>query len=142
MKFTRGRVVLIAILAALFLAYTLFGFFGVPRLLRSHATDFVAGNYGRKIEIGEIRFNPFTLMLRVQALSFPDAEGQPLVGFRALLVNLNASSVFRMAPSFAAIELDEPFTSVIIRADGALNLADFARPFAESATPAASPMSR
>ena len=78
----------------------------MPRLLHSQATDFVATEYGRKIEIGEIQFNPFTLVLKVHGLSFPDAEGQPLVGFRELLVNLNASSLFRMAPSFAAIELD------------------------------------
>jgi uncharacterized protein DUF748 len=139
MKFTRGRVILIAVLVALFAAYTLFGFFGVPRLLRSNATGFVAETYGRKLEIGEIRFNPFTLILRINSLSFPDAEGQPLVGFRALLVNLDASSVFRMAPSFAAIDLDQPFTSVIVRKDGSLNLADFARPFATETKPDAAP---
>ena len=86
MKFTRGRLILIAILVALFAAYTLFGFFGVPRLLHSQATGFVAREYGRKIDIGEIQFNPFTLVLKVHGLSFPDSEGQPLVGFRELLV--------------------------------------------------------
>ncbi|HEU4779315.1 MAG TPA: DUF748 domain-containing protein, partial [Steroidobacteraceae bacterium] len=49
------------------------------------------------------------------------------------------SSVFRMAPSFAAIELQEPFTSVVVRQDGSLNLADLARPFATSAKPSAAP---
>src|SRR6185436_16132829 len=39
-------------------------------------------------------------------------------------------SIFRLAPSFAAIELTQPFTSVVVRKDGSLNLADFARPFA------------
>ncbi len=139
MKFTRGRIILVAILVLLFAAYTLFGFFGMPRLLRSQATDFVAKNYGRSLEIGEIRFNPFTLVLRIRDLSFPDAEGQPLVGFGALLVNLNASSIFRMAPSFAAIELDQPFTSVVVRKDGSVNLADFARPFATEPTAEAEP---
>ena len=87
MKFTRGRLILIAILVALFAAYTLFGFLGVPRLLHSKATEFVASEYGRKIDIGEIQFNPFTLVLKVHGLSFPDSEGQPLVGFRELLVD-------------------------------------------------------
>ena len=50
MKITRGRLIRIAILVALFAAYTLFGFFGVPRLLHSKATGFVATEYGRKIE--------------------------------------------------------------------------------------------
>jgi hypothetical protein len=133
MKFTRGRILLVAGLAALLLAYTLFGFVGVPRLLRSHAVGFVAERYERKLDIGEIRFNPFTLELRVDALSFPDAQGVPLAGFAHLLVNLDASSLVRLAPSFESIELGEPFTNVVIRKDGTLNLADLAKPFATPA---------
>ena len=135
MKLTRGRLILFAVLVALFAAYALFGFFGVPRLLHSKATDFVATEYGRKLELGEIEFNPFTLVLKIHGLSFPDTEGQPLVGFRELLVNLNASSVFRMTPSFADIELTEPFTSVIVRKDATLNLVDLARPFDATVEP-------
>jgi hypothetical protein len=129
-KFTRARVILLATVFGLFLAYTLFGFFGVPRVLHARAADFVATEYGRKIDIGDIEFNPFTLVLRVHGLSFPDTEGKPLVGFRDLLVNFNIASVFQLAPSFAAIELDDPFTSVVVRKDGSLNLMDLARPFA------------
>jgi hypothetical protein len=128
-KFTRARILLIASLVALFVAYTLLGFFGVPRLLHSRATEFVAQAYGRKVDIGDIEFNPFTLVLKVHGLSFPDTEGQALVGFRELMVDLNVSSVFRLAPSFAAIELEEPFTSLVVRKDGTLNLVDLARPF-------------
>jgi hypothetical protein len=143
MKFTRGRIILIASLLALVLAYTLFGFFGVPRLLHSRATEFVTREYGRKLEMGDIQFNPFTLVLKVHGLSFPDTEGHPLVGFRDLMVDLNVSSLFRVAPSFAVIELTEPFTSVIVRKDGSVNLVDLARPFAtpeEKAADAAEPL--
>ncbi|HEV7608433.1 MAG TPA: DUF748 domain-containing protein [Steroidobacteraceae bacterium] len=136
---TRARIILTAVLAVLLLGYTLFGFFGVPRLLRSQAIDFVAAKYHRKIEIGEIRFNPFTLVLNVQGLSFPDSEGQPLLGFQNLLVNLNLSSVFHLAPSLADIELDEPFTRVVIRKDGTLNLADLAQPFDTAQAPPSVP---
>ncbi|HEY6123924.1 MAG TPA: hypothetical protein VIV63_04675, partial [Steroidobacteraceae bacterium] len=79
-KFTRGRIIFIAAVIALFAAYTLFGFFGVPRLLHSNATGFVAKEYGRKLDLGEIEFNPFTLVLEVHGLSFPDTEARPLVG--------------------------------------------------------------
>ena len=139
LKFTRGRVILLASLLALVIAYTLFGFFGVPRLLHSRATEFVAKEYGRKLELGDIQFNPFTLVLQVHGLSFPDTEGQPLVGFRDLLVNFNASSLFRMAPSFADIELTEPFTGLVVRKDGTLNLVDLARPFSAPPDPNAKP---
>ena len=129
MKLTRARIILFASVLALVVAYTLLGFFGVPRLLHSRATDFVATEYGRKLEIGDIQFNPFTLVLQIHGLSFPDTEGQPLVGFRDLLVDLNASSLFRLAPSFANIDLQEPFTGIVVRKDGSLNLLDLARPF-------------
>ena len=89
MKLTRGRLILIAVVVTLFGAYTLFGFFGVPRLLRSNATEFVADTYGRKLDLGEIRFNPFTLVLRIQDLSFPDAEGAPLVGLRCICSSIS-----------------------------------------------------
>src|SRR5690349_5735611 len=139
LKFTRRRVILLASVLALVVAYALFGFFGVPRLLHSRAAEFVSQEYGRKLELGEIQFNPFTLVLQVHGLSFPDSEGQPLVGFRDLLVNFNASSLFRLAPSFADIELTEPFTGLIVRKDGTLNLVDLARPFAEVPAPNAKP---
>ncbi len=84
----------------------------------------------------DIEFNPFTLVLKVHNLSFPDTEGRALVGFRELLVHLNLSSVFRFSPSFAAIELEEPFTSLVVRKDGTLNLVDLARPFEAGSTPA------
>ena len=80
MKLTRAWIILIASVLALVVAYTLFGFFGVPRLLHSRATDFVATEYGRKLEIGDIQFNPFTLVLQVHGLSFPDTEGQAAGG--------------------------------------------------------------
>jgi hypothetical protein len=134
MTLTRARIVLIAVVAALLAGYASFGFFGVPRLLRSQATAFVTEHYQRQLEIGELRFNPFTLVIRIGTVSFPDAQGQPLLGFRDLLVNLNASSVFG-TPSFASIELGEPFTNVVIRRDGTLNLADLALPFAGAAAP-------
>ena len=101
LRLTRGRIIGLAILVVLVGAYALVGFFAVPRLLRSNATEFVATEYGRKLEVGEIRFNPFTLVLRVRDLSFPDSEGQPLVGFRGLLVNFNVpvitEGIFRIA---------------------------------------------
>lgn len=34
MTLTRGRIIFIAVVIVLFAGYTLFGFFGVPRLLR------------------------------------------------------------------------------------------------------------
>ena len=65
----------------------------------------------------------------------PDADGQRLLGFGRLLVDIDVATIWRRAPSFGAIEMDSPFARALIRADGTLNLADLAKPFASSAPP-------
>src|SRR4051812_31388171 len=85
------------IMAALLCAYAVFGFMGVPRLLRSAARTFVAVHWHRDLALGEVGFNPFTLELDVHDAALPDADGKPLLGFRRLLVNLNLSSVLGRA---------------------------------------------
>jgi uncharacterized protein involved in outer membrane biogenesis len=122
-------------LAITLLAYTLFGFFAVPRLVESTAKNTVAADYGRQLAIGQVRFNPFSLQLEIDNLSLPDADGSPLIGFRKLLVNLQTSSLWRRALTFRDISLAEPQVRAVIRPGGALNLADLA-PADEPAAPA------
>ena len=124
-----------AIVAILVGAYAAFGFFGVPRLLRSNLESFVNTHYSRRVSIGDIRFNPFTLTLDVRALSLPDTDGQPMLGFSRLFVNLGLASVWRRGPSFQEIALEDPFAHVLIRQDGGLNLADLGKGFAPSQPP-------
>jgi len=118
-----------AVAAALVGVYTLAGFFLVPRIVRSQALSFVQQNYGRSLTLGEVRFNPFTLTLRLRDVSFPDSAGEPLAGLGGLLVNAQLSSIWRRGPVFKDIELERPFARVIIRPDGSLNLADLGKPF-------------
>jgi hypothetical protein len=115
-------------LAALFIVYAAFGFFGVPRLLRAEATSFVKETYGRSLALGDVTFNPFTLELEIHDAAFPELDGRPLLGFRRLLVNLNLSSIFGGA-SIERIECEAPYTHLRIAADGTVNLADLAKPF-------------
>ena len=121
-----------AVVAVLVVAYALFGFYGVPRLLRSNLASFVNTHYARHVSIGEIRFNPFTLTLDVRALALPDTDGQPMLGFSRLFVNLSIASVWRRGPSFQEIALEDPFARVLIRPDGNLNLADLGKGFPPS----------
>lgn len=118
--------------------YALFGFLLAPRLIRSGMQDYVAEHYDRRLDVGEVKLNPFTLELIIRDLRMPDTDGAPLLSFRQLLVDLNLASVWKLAPSFHAIVLDEPFTHVVIRKNGALNLADLAKPF-ETREPPAEP---
>ena len=125
----RRWLIVAAVLALLLVAYTAFGFFGVPRLLRSNLESFVNTHYSRRVTIGEIHFNPYTLALEVRGVSLPDADGRPMLGFSRLFVNLGIVSLWRRAPSFQEIALEDPFARVLIRPDGTLNLADLGKGF-------------
>jgi len=120
--------------------YALAGFVVVPHLLRSNLTQFVATHYHRKLTLGQIRFNPFLLTLDVRDISFPDADAQPLLSLRRLFVDLQCSSIWHRGPVFREILLERPFVRAVLRADGALNLMDLAKPFAEPPQPKSAPM--
>jgi Domain of Unknown Function (DUF748) len=137
---TRRLLLWIALSAlGLVLLYTVLGFFWVPHLIRSGAHDFVTKNYHRDVTIGDVRFNPYTLRLDVRDFALPDAEGQPMLSFRHLLVNLTVASVWRRGPDFQAILLEQPFVRVLIRPDGTLNLSELALPPSPEAQPEPSP---
>jgi hypothetical protein len=122
----------LAIAVAVVGLYAAAGFMGVPRLIRSQTQKFVTQHYGRSVSVGEIRFNPFSLMLEVRDFSFPDSDAQPELGFGRLLVNLQISSLWHRGPTFREITLEGPFARVLVRGDGTLNLADLAKPFADN----------
>jgi hypothetical protein len=119
----------LAIAVVLLGAYAAAGFLAVPYYARRGLQDFVRQHYGRAVTLGEIRFNPFTLALDVRGFSLPDADGQPLLSFNRLHVGLQLASLWRFAPSFGAIILEQPYLRAAIRADGALNLADLGKGF-------------
>ena len=133
LRTTAARRILLwgGILLVLLLAYGLFGFYGVPALLRTQATAFVSEKYHRTLRLGEIRFNPFTLELSIRDFAFPDGDGQPMLAARRLYVNLQLASIWNRGATFKDIELDQPAIHARQRLDGALNLADLAKPFAD-----------
>jgi len=136
MSGVRGRryLVILAILAGLAALYAAVGFLLVPRWTRAELVGLTARDYGRKLSVGGVRFNPFTWTLQITDFSFPDADGRPMIAFGRLEVALGISSVARLAPSLSEIVLDNPRVSAVIRRDGSLNLADLEKPFTQPAT--------
>lgn len=123
----------------LVLLYTVVGFFVVPRLVRSGVHDFVAKNYHRDAAIGDVRFNPYTLRLDVRNFALHDADGQPMLSFAHLLVDLTVASVWRRGLDFESILLEQPFTRIIIKSDGTLNLSELELPPSPDARPEPNP---
>ena len=83
----RSRWILLGVAAVVLVAYTLAGFFAVPRVARSQIEAFVSGTLERNVALGEIRFNPFTLEASIADLKLTEADGAPIAGFRKLRVN-------------------------------------------------------
>lgn len=113
-----------AVLAGLLAAWAGLGFYAVPHFLTGLLKDTVRADYARELSIGEIRFNPFSLALEVDALSLPDADGGPMLAFDRLRVDVELDSLWHRALSFREIAVDGLVVNAIVRPGGALNLAD------------------
>ena len=102
------------VLVVLLVAYTLAGFFLVPRLLRSHVPRFAQEQLKRRAEIGEVRLNPLLFKLEIKDFRLQEADGRPLIGFDRLFVDFELSSLFRRAWTIAEIQLDAPRLDVVL----------------------------
>jgi hypothetical protein len=122
-------VIALSIVVFLVALYTVAGFWAVPHFLRSGLTDFVNTHYQRKVAIGDIRFNPYTLKLDIADFSLPDGDGEPMLAFGRLHVDLEFVSLVRLGPYFREIVLERPLVRTVVRHDGSLNLADLGKGF-------------
>jgi Domain of Unknown Function (DUF748) len=125
----RRHLIILAVVVVLVGLYALLGFLAVPHFARKGAEDFVRQHYGRTLSIGEIHFNPFNFDLDIVRLSLPDADGQPMLAFQRLHVDLELATLWRFAPSFREILLEQPYVRAVLRPGGELNLADLGKGF-------------
>ena len=124
--FTRRWVVItLAVLAAIFVAYTLAGFFLVPRLIAGYVPRYAEQQLKRRAQIGEVRVNPLLLRIDVKNFRLTEADGRPLLGFDRLFVDLElVKSIVRAAFTFAEIRLEAPYVDAVMSPDGRLNVVD------------------
>jgi len=121
----RWVLVTLGVLVVLFVAYTLAGFFLVPRLVASYVPRYVQEQLKRRAQIGEIRVNPLLLKVDIKNFRLTEADGSPLLGFDRLFVDLElAKSIIRAAWTFAEIRLETPRVDAVMFPDGRLNIAD------------------
>jgi uncharacterized protein involved in outer membrane biogenesis len=124
----RTRWVLLGVSALLLAGYAAAGFFVVPRVARSQIEAFVVETLHRRIELGEIAFNPFTLEANISDLKLTEADGAPLIAFRHLRVNAEIASLWWRGVVLKELELTAPDINVVIAPDGSVNLAQLAPP--------------
>ncbi|MDD5249539.1 MAG: DUF748 domain-containing protein [Rhodocyclaceae bacterium] len=107
--------------AGLVVAYLLFGWLALPRILQYEAEKYIAEKTGHRLTLDQPEFNPFDLRLRLANLHLEEPDGKPLLAFRELEVDLSAASLYRRAFVFDGIRLQEPQATVVLRPDGRLN---------------------
>lgn len=112
-------------LAALAVAWLLFGWLALPAIVKSQAEGFVADQAGHRLSMDQPRFNPLTLALRLGNVRLATPAGEPLLAFRELLVDVSLASIFRGAYVFDAIRLEGLEANLVEKADGRLNWSPF-----------------
>ena len=123
LRWMRRRCLRLSVLPMLLLAYAGFGYLLLPTLARDYAVRYVEQDLQRQLQIGELRFDPFRFELRMSALKLSEADGTPLLGFDALLLNADPlGSLFARAITLAELRIDRPDLALIIDKDGTLNL--------------------
>lgn len=129
----RTPAIVFAVLLAL---YAFAGFVVLPAAARAYAMDYLRETYGHELAIGKLRFNPFTLRLRIENLTLDTAQRDRLLSFSLLDANVGWRSLAERALVLQALVLNQPFVHVHLRQDGSLNLvAAFADDQAEEPQP-------
>lgn len=120
-------------------AYTLAGFWLVPRLVQDQLPKLAQSQLGARASVGAVQFNPYTLRLAAQDLSLSEGDGTPLATLGELTLDLEWSSLLRRAWTLAEVRLTAPQVQLSIAANGDFNLARLlaARPRTPEAAPAA-----
>lgn len=120
----RCRGLLIA--GALLLLLVLFGFFGLPPLVKSQAEQRLGAVLGREVRIETLRLNPLVLSATIEG--FAIAEGGAgrgeFTAWRRLYVNFDSWSLLTGGARFQNIELDGFRARVAKGVDGKMNFDD------------------
>src|ERR1700736_1975159 len=97
----RSRMRLAAALAGLLVllaaAWSVLGFYALPRWVQNELPRLVAEQNGHRARIADIRFNPFTLQADLKGVALDDAAGRAVLGFESAHVGLAWSSLPRRA---------------------------------------------
>ena len=119
-----SRRLLLGVAGGLLLLYTLLGFFVVPRIIRGQIISGAREQLQREAQIGDVRFNPFTLAATVSGLRLRDRDGADLITVDGIHANADTFGIFRWALRFSEIRIERPVVSARIMRDGKPSVAD------------------
>lgn len=107
----------------LVILYALVGFLVLPWWLKRTLPEQLDQQMGWRAELTDIAVNPFALTVEATELTANDGDGEKVVGFDRLYVNLGFFQLFRGIVGFQEIRLQEPYIRVDLLEDYGVNFA-------------------
>ncbi len=107
----------------LFALYAAAGFALAPWLVKTHLPDISQREFGHRVTVGALRFNPFRLHVEAADLRLAEPDGKQMIGLGTLAIDLEWSSLWRRTWHLALVRLDAPRLILAIAPDGRFNLA-------------------
>jgi len=108
-----------------FAVFTLFGFFGLPPIVKSLLSKKLSEALHREVTIEQIKINPYALSLTVRGFLVKDKGGsEKFVSFDELYVNLQSISIPKLALVLSEIRLKQPYINIKRMDETAYNFSD------------------
>lgn len=119
----------------------LFGFFGLPPIVKSQAINQLSTKLGREVAIEKLRINPLVLSVTIEGFTIAEAETDAgeFTGWDRLYVNLDSWPLVLGRVRFSEIELDGFRARVAKGEDGGFNFDDIVARLTEVAPDASAP---
>ena len=96
--------------AAFLLLFVLFSAAVLPVIIKSQAEKLAAEKLHRRITIGAVAVNPFTMTLNLRDIKLMEPAGDTVfVAFDALVINASSQSLFYLAPVIQEVRLAKPY---------------------------------
>ncbi len=115
---------------ALVVLVGLLGFLALPHFLRPFAENLLSEKLHRPVRIAELAINPYALSARIKGFSIGEKAGAgELLGFDELYVNVQAESLFRLAPVLSEVSLAGPRVHLVRNGDKSYNITDLIEEF-------------
>lgn len=131
------------LIAGLFVvvAWTLFGFFGLPAILKSVLPKTLTDTLHRRTSVREIRFNPFELSISIRGLEISDrGNAGTWISADEIFGNLEFASIFRGGPVLSEVRFVRPYVKIARRADGSYNFTDLVEEFTKKPAKESKPL--
>lgn len=109
---------------AFLLVFTVIGFFVIPIFIKSMLTKNLSANLGREVQVQRVRFNPYTISLRVSNLVIKDKDASVFASLDELFLNVQFSSIFKRVLIIKGLHVKQPSVQIVRFGNTDFNFSD------------------